>query len=76
MHLLSIFPSSLWGMGGQDLFHLDFIDFGFQTKKVSEIQTFWKGDATELSEIQTFWKGDATELSENQTSSDFRHSLF
>ena len=28
-----------------------------------------------MSEIQTVWKRDATELSEIQTSSDFRHSL-
>ena len=40
-------------------FRLDFLEFGFQT----------------LSEIQTVWKQNASELSEIQTSSDFRHSL-
>ena len=29
-----------------------------------------------VSEIQTVWKRNATELSEIQTSSDFRHSLY
>ena len=43
----------------------------FRQKKVSEILTFLFGFQT-LSEIQTFWKRDVTELSEIQTSSDFR----
>ena len=39
-----------------------FLNSDFRQKKVSEIQTVWKRNATELSEIQT--------------SSDFRHSLY
>ena len=43
---------------------------------VSDIQSVWKRDATEVSEIQSVWKWDAAEVSEIQTSLDFRHSLY